>query len=119
MNSHSNGWMDRVTMSRLSWRSLRSSACAIARVPLAMRSSGPAARAPARWPSAETAGDAALGADIGQPPSMLVVDPVAGHRREDLLQGLGPVARAQLRGLALLDQPAQVHDRQTLAVALG
>src|SRR6478752_5601683 len=108
-------------MSRWSWRSLRISDCAMASVPAAIRASGPEASEGGRR-SAETAGDAALCADIGQPPLVLVafgVDLVAGDRCEDLFEALGVVALEQLHRLALLDQAPLVDDRQELAVALG
>src|SRR6202011_4917966 len=120
-NSHSRGWTERVTMSRWSWRSLRISAWAMAIVPAAMRARGPAASAGGRR-SSEAAGDAALCADIGEPPLVLVavrVDVPAGDGREDLFEALRVVALEQLRGGALLDQPSLIDHGKSLAVALG
>src|SRR4029077_9051339 len=122
MNSHNNGCTERVKMSRWSWRSLRISACAIANVPLANDRRAAGASSPeerGRGSLAEPAGNAALGADIRQPPFVLLVDRVAGDGREDLLEAVRAVTLQQLRRLALLDQAAHVHDRQALAVALG
>src|SRR5437660_7383498 len=103
MNSHSSGCTERVTMSRWSWRSFRISAWAIARVPAAMRASGPVERA-GGWlrvrRSAETVCDAALGADIGQPPFLRLIDAMAGDCREHLFEALAAVALEQLGRLA-------------------
>src|SRR6185437_9058187 len=66
----------------------------------------------------EPAGNAALCADIRDPPFRLLVDRAAGDGREDLLEAVRAVALEQLGRLALLDQAAHVHDRQALAVAL-
>ena len=68
---------------------------------------------------AEPAGDGPLGADIGQPPSLLLVDSVTRHRGEDLLEVLAAPALGQLPGLALLHQPAHIDDREALTVAFG
>src|SRR6202035_46781 len=119
-NSHSRGWTERVMMSRWSWRSLRISAWAMAIVPAAMRARGPEASAGGRR-SAEAAGDAALCADIGEPPFVLVAhggDVPAGDGREDLFEALCPVALEQLRRRALLDQTSLIDDGESLAVAL-
>src|SRR5438552_2244786 len=126
MNSHSSGCTERVNMSRWSWWSLRISAWAIANVPASSERSlpidgggagsaaGGAERAvPVKPPElAEPAGDGPLGADIGQPPSLLLVDAVTRHRGEDLLEVLAAAALGQLPGLALLRQPAHIDDRQ-------
>src|SRR5438270_2778560 len=115
MNSHSSGCTARVKMSRWSWRSLRISACAIASVPAA-------SAAPERERSrtlAEPAGNASPGADIREPPMILLRRPAAGDRREDLLEVRGGVRREQLCGRTLLDEVPEVHDRDALAVAFG
>src|SRR5438067_8160920 len=96
----------------------------MARVPAAMRASGPAARAAGRRPacaSAAPAGDAALCADICQPPFLvysLRVEPAPGDGREDLFEALGAVALEQLERLALLDETALVDHGEPVAVAL-
>src|ERR1700736_1422377 len=87
-NSHSSGCAERVKMSSWSWRSLRSSACAIANVPAASRPIGLTRSAAGR--SAEPLGHATLGADIGEPP-FLRVDRVPGDGHEDLLEAVGLV----------------------------
>src|ERR1700694_4075235 len=126
MNSHSSGCTERVTMSRWSWRSLRISAWAIASVPAAIRASGPADSAagggggPVRSP--EPAGDAALCADIGQPPLLgarVIAERSSGDGGEHLFEAVGPVALEQLGRLALLDQASVVDDAEPVALALG
>src|SRR5438132_13474673 len=117
MNSHSSGCTERVKMSRWSWRSLRISACAIASVPAA--SAAPAAASRGRDSLAEPAGNAAPGADIREPPVILLRRLPARDRREHLLEVLGAVSREQLGGRTLLDEVPEVHDRDALAVAFG
>src|SRR4051794_10947641 len=117
MNSHSSGWIERVTRSSWSWRSLRSSAWAIATVPASRRSGADALSEGGGPGSAEATGDAPGTADIAQPPSGLHL--MAGDDREDLLELADAVLAQQRLGLALLDEVAVVDDRQALAVALG
>src|SRR6476646_5832595 len=127
MNSQSSGCTERVTMSRWSWRSLRISACAMARVPAPRRASVPAAspagRPPSGGVSAEPAGDAALCADIAEPPllgsGLVAVERPAGDSREDLFEAVGGVVLAQLGGLALRDQHAAIDHADAVALALG
>src|SRR6266566_7515242 len=88
-------------------------------VPAAMREGAPLASAAGGWGSAETPRDAALCADIGQPPFLCLLHIASRDRREDLLQALAAVALQQLPRLALLDEAAVVQDRQALAVAFG
>src|SRR5436309_1382960 len=120
MNSHSSGCTERVKMSRWSWRSLRTSASAIASVPSPSRARGPAVRLDGRR-SAQAAGDPAPGAHIGQPPFLLLLllQLATGHRREDLLEARAAVALQKLTRRALLDEAPVVDDRQALAVAFG
>src|SRR5690348_2428742 len=120
MNSHSSGCTERVTTSRWSWRSFRSSAWAIASVPSARRTSGPDASAAGRG-LAEPACGATLCADIAEPPFLLALaaQRVAGDGREHLFEALGAAALDQLAGLALLDEPAGVDHAEPVAVALG
>src|SRR5271154_6259492 len=92
-----------------------------------MRWSGPVERAGGRE-SAETAGGAALGADIREPPFLVLVaalltlrelDRTPGDGREHLFKAVGLMALEELRGLALLDQAAAVDHAEAVAVALG
>src|SRR3954466_9482018 len=106
MNSQSSGWIERVTRAIWSWRSLRSSAWAIATVPASRRSGAGVLRAGGGPSSAEATGDAPGTADIAQPPSGF--DLVAGDDGEDLLELGDAVLAQELLGLALLDQVAVV-----------
>src|SRR5579864_2914639 len=98
-------------MSRLSWRSLRTSAQPIARAPSPRRASWSNAR---RGSSTEPARKSAAGADISQVPPF--PDPVAGGGREDVVERRDAELDAELVGRPLCGERAEVHDRDPVAL---
>ena len=92
MNSHSSGCTERVMMSRWSWRSLRSSACAIASVPSAIRANGPVARTLGAVPGGASVTGHGLSRDGGRRGAVRGHPPASLARRA-LLAGLLPIGR--------------------------
>src|SRR5580765_2415545 len=112
MKSQSSGCTERVAMSMLSWRSLRSSAHAIAPMPsprrrrlTSHRSSGSA------HPARETAGSPS----IAEAPSFLF-ERVAGGEGEDVVEVVRLELLAQLARRPLRGERAEIHDRDAIAV---
>src|SRR5262249_45355088 len=115
MKSQSSGCTERVAMSMLSWRSLRSSAQAIAPMPSPRRrtltshcSSG----------SAHPAREATCSPSIAEAPSFLF-ERMTGGEREDVVEVVRLELLAQLARRSLRGERSEIHDRDAVAVAVG
>src|SRR5262249_12912720 len=112
MKSQRSGCTERVAMSMLSWRSLRSSAQAIAEMPSPRRR-----RLTRKCASgaAQPAREAAVSPSIAEAPSFLL-ERVAGGEREHVVERVRGELLAQLGRSALRGERAEIHDREPVAV---
>src|SRR5262249_18364289 len=115
MKSQSSGCTERVAMSMLSCRSLRSSAQAMALMPSPRRrrltSQCPKGSA---HPTRETAGSPS----IAEAPSFLF-ERVAGREREDVVEVVRLELLAQLVRRSLRGELPEIHDRDAVAMPIG
>src|SRR5579864_7395583 len=113
MKSQSSGCTERVAMSRLSWRSFRSSAQPIAAIPSRSRRS-PATSCSG---SAQAAREPAASTCISEAPSFR--ERSAGRGGEDLVERVDAELAGQLSRRSLRGEQPVVHDRDAVALAFG